>query len=109
MVPWEIKAKEFGNCNCTYGCPCQFDALPTGLYTVEVEATGFKKASLRVNEVRIGQPTTANVRLDFGNVTETVEVTGASEVVQTSTCGNYGNILTERLTCRLSERAGGTR
>src|SRR3712207_1597912 len=34
-----------------------FDALPTGLYTVEVEAGGFKKASLRNNEVRIGQPT----------------------------------------------------
>ena len=26
---WEIKAKEFGNCNCDYGCPCQFNALPT--------------------------------------------------------------------------------
>ncbi len=29
MTPWEIKAIEFGSCNCTYGCPCQFDALPT--------------------------------------------------------------------------------
>ena len=26
---WEIKAKEFANCNCDYGCPCQFNALPT--------------------------------------------------------------------------------
>lgn len=26
---WEIKAREFTNCNCTYGCPCQFNALPT--------------------------------------------------------------------------------
>lgn len=29
MTPWEIRAKEFANCNCTYGCPCQFNALPT--------------------------------------------------------------------------------
>ena len=29
MTPWEIKAKEFGNCNCSYGCPCQFNAPPT--------------------------------------------------------------------------------
>ena len=29
MTPWEIKGREFGNCNCAYGCPCQFNALPT--------------------------------------------------------------------------------
>lgn len=28
-VEWEIKATTFGNCNCSYGCPCQFNALPT--------------------------------------------------------------------------------
>jgi hypothetical protein len=26
---WTIKAQEFVNCNCAYGCPCQFNALPT--------------------------------------------------------------------------------
>jgi hypothetical protein len=26
---WTIKGKEFINCNCAYGCPCQFNALPT--------------------------------------------------------------------------------
>ena len=28
-INWEIKAREFANCNCNYGCPCQFNALPT--------------------------------------------------------------------------------
>lgn len=28
-IPWTIKGKEFVNCNCAYGCPCQFQALPT--------------------------------------------------------------------------------
>lgn len=26
---WTIKRREFTNCNCAYGCPCQFNALPT--------------------------------------------------------------------------------
>ena len=26
---WTIHGREFANCNCTYGCPCQFNALPT--------------------------------------------------------------------------------
>jgi len=29
MTPWEIKGTELVNCNCAYGCPCQFNALPT--------------------------------------------------------------------------------
>ena len=29
MTPWEIHAVIVANCNCAYGCPCQFDALPT--------------------------------------------------------------------------------
>jgi len=29
MIDWRIKAREFANCNCAYGCPCQFNALPT--------------------------------------------------------------------------------
>jgi len=28
-VEWRVRADEFGNCNCSYGCPCQFNALPT--------------------------------------------------------------------------------
>ncbi len=26
---WKISGKEFANCNCAYGCPCQFNGLPT--------------------------------------------------------------------------------
>ena len=28
-IAWEIKGRELANCNCAYGCPCQFNALPT--------------------------------------------------------------------------------
>jgi len=29
MTTWRIKGRELANCNCAYGCPCQFNALPT--------------------------------------------------------------------------------
>jgi len=28
-VEWRVKGTELANCNCAYGCPCQFNALPT--------------------------------------------------------------------------------
>jgi hypothetical protein len=28
-IKWAIRAREFTNCNCSYGCPCQFNGLPT--------------------------------------------------------------------------------
>ena len=28
-VDWSVKGVAFGNCNCIYACPCQFEALPT--------------------------------------------------------------------------------
>ena len=29
MIDWEIHGMDFTNCNCSYGCPCQFNALPS--------------------------------------------------------------------------------
>lgn len=29
MTDWLIEGIEFGSCNCSYGCPCQFEAPPT--------------------------------------------------------------------------------
>ena len=28
-TPWRLVADETGTCNCAWGCPCQFNALPT--------------------------------------------------------------------------------
>ena len=28
-VDWHIKGPEYSNCNCAWGCPCQFNSLPT--------------------------------------------------------------------------------
>lgn len=29
FVEWEIEGVEFANCNCSWGCPCQFNGAPT--------------------------------------------------------------------------------
>ena len=52
---WRVKATELGNCNCAYGCPCQFNALPThgdcrGLFGLEIEEGHF--GSLRLDGLR---------------------------------------------------------
>jgi hypothetical protein len=28
-IKWHLKGRNFAHCNCAYGCPCQFNALPT--------------------------------------------------------------------------------
>jgi hypothetical protein len=29
MIDWSVEGVSFGNCNCDYGCPCQFERKPT--------------------------------------------------------------------------------
>jgi hypothetical protein len=50
-IDWEIKAREFANCNCSYGCPCQFNALPTHGYCEA--AGGFEIESGHFGTVRL--------------------------------------------------------
>ncbi len=57
MTPWEIKAKEFVNCNCAYGCPCQFNALPThgnceAAVAIEIEQGHY--GDVKLDGLRIG-------------------------------------------------------
>jgi hypothetical protein len=57
MTPWEIKAKEFVNCNCSYGCPCQFNALPTNGHCDAVAAMEIKEGhygDIRLDGLRMG-------------------------------------------------------
>jgi outer membrane receptor protein involved in Fe transport len=63
-----------------------FDApsLIPGKYTVTVEATGFKKYVRRDVNVSADQINQADVKLDVGAATETVEVTSGTAEVQTN-------------------------
>ena len=51
MIEWRIEAREFGNCNCAYGCPCQFNALPT--YGTCEAAVGFQIDQEHLGETKL--------------------------------------------------------
>jgi hypothetical protein len=51
MIDWYIEGIEFGSCNCSYGCPCQFEALPThghcrGFEVIRIEHGAFASTPL---------------------------------------------------------------
>src|SRR2546425_4808433 len=57
MTPWEIRAKEFSNCNCSYGCPCQFNALPTKGYCEAIVAMEIEEGhygDVKLDSLRMG-------------------------------------------------------
>jgi hypothetical protein len=43
MTPWEFEGRELVNCNCSYGCPCQFNALPTHGFCEAIGAVAIDK------------------------------------------------------------------
>ena len=55
ITPWEIKGRQFTNCSCSYGCPCQFNALPTHGYCCAVAGFQIDKGhfgSIRLDGLR---------------------------------------------------------
>lgn len=52
MIEWFVKGKEFANCNCSYGCPCQFNALPT--HGDCMAAIGYQFDEGRFGDVELG-------------------------------------------------------
>ncbi len=73
-----------------------FDSVQVGTYTVSVEKQGFKKFVSTSNPINVNQPSTVNVSLEAGDIAESVTVQGSAELVQTSSSGNFGNIVEER-------------
>ncbi len=57
-------------------------SLPTSTYSVTATAPGFKKITKDGIKMDAGIPATVNLQLEVGSVSETVEVTGAAEVVE---------------------------
>ena len=74
-----------------------FEAIQVGMYSIVIEAQGFKRFVSTGNRLTIGEPTTINATLQVGAAAETIEVTGAAEVVQTSTSGNFGSLVEQRV------------
>ncbi len=60
-----------------------FPDMPPGQYSVTVEVSGFKKETRKDIALTVNSSTRVDVQLTPGNVTETVEVTGAPPLLQT--------------------------
>jgi hypothetical protein len=70
-------------------------SLPTAIYGVTVKSAGFKTASKQGLQMDAGIPATVNLTLEVGAVSETIEVTGNTEVVE-STSATVSSDLTGR-------------
>ena len=73
-------------------------ALDPGTYTVTIALSGFR--TVVINDVRLLAATPGSVRavLEVGNVSETVEVRGGTELVQTQSSTVSSTITTEQIT-----------
>lgn len=73
----------------------QFPFLIPGNYKVTVEQAGFKKAEQSGITLQVDQRARVDIQLSVGNVSETVEVTAAAPLVQ-STSAETGQVIEQR-------------
>ena len=69
--------------------------LISGVYTITVEAAGFKKAVRERVQLRVGDRITLDFSLSLGDVAESVQVTGETPLLDTSTA-SIGLVMDQR-------------
>lgn len=69
----------------------QFDSVPAGRYRLTIDSPGFKSAEFRNVSISPGADATRDVRLEVGNVSETVVVESAPVALETA-AGTVGGI-----------------
>jgi Carboxypeptidase regulatory-like domain len=74
--------------------------LVPGVYTVTSEMKGFKRTVVTDVTVRVSSTTTANVRMAVGAVTQSVRVTAATPLLDT-TSGTVGTVVNSQSTVEL--------
>src|SRR2546422_11485895 len=72
-----------------------FSSLPVGKYTITVEKQGFKTLQKTNNVLEVGIPLTVDVALEVGQVSETVNVQGGLEQLQTANA-TIGNVVEQK-------------
>jgi len=74
-----------------------FPSLNPGTYDVTVEKTGFKTRSVTNIPLSVGLTATIDMKLDVGNVTESVEVRADAVILETQTSGMGKTVETRRV------------
>ncbi len=70
-----------------------FDSLQIGHYTLRAEAAGFKQFVSTGNVLAIGVPTSIDPKFQIGGASESVQVEGGYDLVQTESSGNFGAVI----------------
>jgi hypothetical protein len=70
-------------------------ALPAGLYTVEVQAAGFKRQI--VNDLNVGVASTVikDFQTEVGSIEQTVSITADTPIIETATT-SVGTVINQR-------------
>jgi hypothetical protein len=76
-----------------------FASVQPGSYQIEVEATGFKRASVSAFQALVDRPTEVKVQLEIGQVTETVTVTatGIESLINTQDASVGNNFTSQQI------------
>ena len=72
-----------------------FPAIPAGSYAIRVEARGFKTLTQTNNTVLVNTPANIDLVLEVGATSESVEVSGSVEALQTSNA-TIGNVVEQK-------------
>ncbi|HSE19344.1 MAG TPA: carboxypeptidase regulatory-like domain-containing protein [Pyrinomonadaceae bacterium] len=70
--------------------------LPVGLYTIEAEAKGYKKALVSGQSVTADARLTVDLKLEVGEVSETVEIVGAAGETVNTTSGEVSRVIDQQ-------------
>lgn len=76
-----------------------FSSVQTGVYTIEVEQKGFKKAVIADVRALVDSVVTINVAVEIGEVTETVNVdaAGLESIVNTTDASTGNNFVSQQI------------
>jgi Carboxypeptidase regulatory-like domain/TonB dependent receptor-like, beta-barrel len=75
----------------------RLSALPVGIYEVLAELTGFASVSKQDVEVNVGQTVAIDFGLKVATIAETVTVTGATPLIETTSSSVGGVVSTRRI------------
>ena len=73
-----------------------FTSIPPDTYTLEIEASGFKKTVVPAFEALVDTPKTIDAALEVGQVSETVTVSSGTEAALNTTDATIGNTFNQR-------------
>jgi len=73
----------------------QIAALPVGVYSIEVEAQGFKKELLSNLSVEVGRTIVKDFPLEVGTIEQNVNITAQAPMIETATT-SVGTVINQR-------------